>query len=315
MQLSHRLFCLRHHILLAGVLNRTLLLGDFTQGPPLRGLYSWELVFDLKGFHRCFGPQSLHTVTQHLSAKGAAAASGKLQVHRLLLWSRDPSVAPDSFESQKGLDLPEQEHASLERDPPLSEWLRTYGGVQEEVLMVGDLYGALWTLPDAPELLEIGDAPFTRLPGCPSPYLFQTRPRILRLGKAFKRRYLRGPSSVAVHWQRQPSADFNCTADEEALGIGGTAEVGRSRGGSDQQALRAAWRSSCNMSIEEVAGSIWRAIASTRAAKFVILVTDASPEEVHIANTSSTLWRDFLGGCPLPWLTRLPCILHSLFAR
>ncbi|CAI5476968.1 unnamed protein product [Closterium sp. Yama58-4] len=57
-KLSERLVCLQHHLLLAGLLNRTLLIGRF-HSKGVRGEHSWELAVDVGHLRMCYGEDTV----------------------------------------------------------------------------------------------------------------------------------------------------------------------------------------------------------------------------------------------------------------
>ncbi|CAI5987604.1 unnamed protein product [Closterium sp. NIES-65] len=137
-QLSERLVCLQHHLLLAGLLNRTLLVGRF-HSKGVRGEHSWELAVDIGHLRMCYGEDTVllaHEWRARERGKGGGGEGEEEGRRRMLVGQGDAGLAVREGEVEGGEGLTEEDEEEEER--------RSAGDVDGEGRREGEAETVQW---------------------------------------------------------------------------------------------------------------------------------------------------------------------------
>ena len=183
-----------------------------------------------------------------------------INIDAAVAWHTDAAtVFSHSLLKRKDLLFPRSfSSAGLRRNSTLAEIRAAFAPHQDaRVLIVGDLFFALWEVPDAPWLVTApGDLPFERSGSCSvsTSFVLQPDSRVMRVGRGVWRAITEhfGPY-IAVHWERR--------------GEGVLCDAGRNA-------------RTCNMTTGELAGFLWRQL-SLLDVRNVFFITDMNDLEVR----------------------------------
>ncbi|CAI5999104.1 unnamed protein product [Closterium sp. NIES-64] len=137
-KLSERLVCLQHHLLLAGLLNRTLLVGRF-HSKGVRGEHSWELAVDIGHLRMCYGEDTVllaHEWRARERGKGGGGEGEEEGRRRMLVGQGDAGLAVREGEVEGGEGLTEEDEEEEER--------RSAGDVDGEGRREGEAETVQW---------------------------------------------------------------------------------------------------------------------------------------------------------------------------
>ncbi|CAI7821279.1 unnamed protein product [Closterium sp. NIES-54] len=137
-KLSERLVCLQHHLLLAGLLNRTLLIGRF-HGKGVRGEHSWELAVDVGHLRMCYGEETVllaHEWRARQRGEGGGGEGEEEGRRRVLVGRGDAGLGVREGEVGGREGLTEEVEEEEER--------RSAGGVDEERRREGEAGTVQW---------------------------------------------------------------------------------------------------------------------------------------------------------------------------
>lgn len=213
-QASNRLRCVQNHILMAGLLHRTLVIDD-TQLDSTNHHYNLTLLVNVRQIKDCFGPRTITTTGEFMSQNQGQ----KLQADAFLCWSK--ACAVNWAHWKHAIGVPAISKVLRPRDVPsfTKYFVETYSNVG--AIMVGDLVSRSASIPGGNASFE--DVPFLRRPRCLNNATILPHPEIMRLGEEFVRETFGGPSSyIALHlrggdiWKKCKTVPAACVSIGEA---------------------------------------------------------------------------------------------------
>lgn len=225
--MSNRVICIRNHIILAGLLNRTLVVDTLQPGYTKRR-YSWPILFDTQHLNACFGPRSVVTTAEYQRRHGRQK---KLTIDKLLCWAVRPewdktalhilqTTCPE--DACQDLDLaPFKKTMAVDESgagfrenvcaKSVADVVQTYGQKWggERTILAGDLALFGLFLPSA--FTSSIDVPFTRSPGgCGSALAILPHPRIVQYARERAQALFSGAPFLALHWRRKDFVTDRC---------------------------------------------------------------------------------------------------------
>ncbi|CAI5521344.1 unnamed protein product, partial [Closterium sp. Naga37s-1] len=246
-QVSNRIRCIRNYLIVAGVLNRTLV-APFRPS-EVNGSYDRHVFFDLTHMRRCYGPRTVITLDELLAERRAArngngssgnGSSGNGSSNNN---SSSSSTAADIIITQVVCPFT---NCYFQPGWGLPTVLPTLGGVSYEALTftdanlppdhsinitdikrIGDL---IFPSADVFVMGDLGaslfdetfhrqiDVPFFRRPGCPNKLAIQPHPAIFEAASRFVTDVLvKGMNGSAAESSREGEEQGNNTAAEDTL--------------------------------------------------------------------------------------------------
>lgn len=222
-QISNRMLCLRNHLLVAGYLNRTLVVPYHKK--ENHKFYDLRVVFDVEHARNCFGRAVFTTAEYRRKYRHP------LVVDRITCWhgpdkfcpQNNPDLSPncpaksslpyadrevsgmqinDKYFRAQFLKIPRSilvEAACLPEKISLQELLATFGDSPAQALVIGDLVNIE---VDAPGLSLLGDVPFFRTRHCPSAISVLPESSLFEAARNFVAEFLGGRPYLGVHWRR-----------------------------------------------------------------------------------------------------------------
>ena len=189
LQISNRIGCYRSSAVLAGLLNRTLIV-HLNPG-HVDGGYDRRIVLDVDHFRKCWGANTIISSAEYGKKYGQ-----KINIDAVKCWGRpngpqlgcpvrDNTDAVASF-FEKMTDVHVEPSLQVQwagfesREVSPGEFLQQYGKLEARVLVTGD--GFLTVVEDP--LIQGGDIPFFRDQSCPTALAIRPPPAVLQAADA-----------------------------------------------------------------------------------------------------------------------------------
>lgn len=211
-QISNRLVCMHAHLLLAVLLNRTLVVPERETGALG---YAYSIAVDVPHARRCLGGDDANltivTLAEYRALTPGLARRAPTVVDRLVCWKPNCPDTPLRHQIWSDTDssgtptvtFPPAEPALGPSIRTLADLRAAYAAIPDRLIAVGDLFGAgPSSLPDLPPGLRRGShPPAPAFPTLSCRLLLQPHPAVVQVAKAFARTVL-GPDYLAVHLRR-----------------------------------------------------------------------------------------------------------------